>query len=165
MPARSALVCAVLLFQLSPPAAGQDALTPEKRADIERFLEVTDALAFGQQLSQAFTAQISNALATANPGAPPGLANAAREIVDAVISEELPGFTEQVILIYDRHFSHDEIRGFIEFYSTDLGRKAIRVLPQITQESMMAGQIWGQSLQPEIDRRLRAWLEQQGTER
>lgn len=158
---RTMIIGAILLSGLWLHAPAQQTPTAEKRADIERFLELTDALAFGQQLSQAFTAQMTNVLGAANPAAPPGLLDATRDIVDAVIADEMPAFAEEVVLIYDRHFTHDEIRGFIEFYSSDLGRKATRVLPQITQESMMAGQVWGQSLQPEIDRRVRAWMQEQ----
>ncbi len=51
--------------------------------------------------------------------------------------------SEKVIPIYDRHLSHEEIRGLIQFYETPLGRRLVKVLPQIMQESMAAGEEWG----------------------
>ncbi len=140
----------------------QSTLTVEKRADIETLLELTDALAMGTQVSQAFSAQIADAMRAANPPPPAGLVEAAQRIVDELIGESFPELTDGLVELYARHFTHDEIRGFNEFYASELGRKAIAVLPQITQESMMMGQLWGQSLQPEIDRRLRAWMAEQG---
>ncbi len=154
-------VCCVYPVQTFAQPA-QPALTAEKRADIETFLELTDALALGVQLSQAFTAQIANVMRSANPPPPDGVIEAMQRIVDELIGESLPELTDSLVELYDRHFTHEEIRGFNAFYASELGRKAIAVLPQITQESMAMGQLWGQSLQPEIDRRLRAWMVEQG---
>lgn len=156
------LACTALAFGFASQALAQSTLTNEKRADIVAFLELTDALSFGQQLSQAFTSQMAGVIRAANPAASPELVDAMRGIVDEVITEELPRFADEVVQIYDRYFTHEEIRDFIEFYSSDLGRKATRVLPDLTQESMMIGQAWGQSLQPEIERRMRAWMQDQG---
>lgn len=69
---------------------------------------------------------------------------------------------QEVVVLYDAHFSHDEVRGLIGFYSSELGQKTIRVQPQITPESMAAGQAWGQSLGPEIQQRVRARLAEEG---
>ena len=40
--------------------------------------------------------------------------------------------------------------------------KAISVMPQMAQEGMRAGQAWGQSLEPEIERRITARFEKEG---
>lgn len=140
----------------------QSTLTAEKRADIETLLELTDALALGTQISQAFTAQFANAMRSSSPPPPAGLIEAMQRIVDELIDDALPELTDSLVELYGRHFTHEEIRGFNAFYSSELGRKAVAVLPQITQESLMMGQVWGQSLQPEIEQRLRAWMAEQG---
>jgi len=66
--------------------------------------------------------------------------------------------------IYHRHFTHDEIKGLIAFYQTDLGSKTIRVMPALLQESMSAGQQWGQTLAPEIRRRVLERLKAEGVD-
>src|SRR5262249_13525167 len=41
--------------------------------------------------------------------------------------------------LYDKYFTNDEIKGLIEFYESPVGKKAIEVLPAITQEAMQRG--------------------------
>jgi uncharacterized protein len=48
--------------------------------------------------------------------------------------------------IYQKHFSEEEIRETIRFYRSPTGRKVIQTLPMVMQESMAAGQQWGQEL-------------------
>lgn len=48
------------------------------------------------------------------------------------------------VKVYRKHFTQQEINSLIAFYQTDLGKKAISVLPQITQEAMVYGQKVGE---------------------
>ena len=50
------------------------------------------------------------------------------------------------IPIYDKNFSHEDIRGLIAFYQTPLGATLIEKLPVIAQESMAAGMKWGEEI-------------------
>jgi uncharacterized protein len=145
-----------------PPAAAQDVAPNAKRADIERLLEMTRALALGEQMASAMTTQMANVVRSANPAIPPRVIDALSEVVDAVIAERLPEFQEQVIVLYDRHFEHEDIRGLMTFYDSPLGRKTIQLLPLITQESMELGRAWGASLGPEIEQRVMERLRREG---
>jgi uncharacterized protein len=48
----------------------------------------------------------------------------------------------RVVDIYVKHFTHDEVRALLDFYTTPVGRKVIRVMPMLAQESSAAGQRW-----------------------
>ena len=48
----------------------------------------------------------------------------------------------QMVPIYSRYYTREEIMGLIAFYETPLGRKLIKELPQILQESFAASQTW-----------------------
>jgi hypothetical protein len=48
--------------------------------------------------------------------------------------------------VYDKHFSSDELRQLLAFYRTPVGQKVLSTAPTITQESVMAGQAWGQRI-------------------
>jgi hypothetical protein len=50
------------------------------------------------------------------------------------------------IPIYDKYFSHEEIKGLIQFYQTPLGQKMLSVLPKMTAEIVDLGQQWGADL-------------------
>ncbi|PLK43845.1 DUF2059 domain-containing protein [Emticicia sp. TH156] len=55
-------------------------------------------------------------------------------------------FVELYIPIYDKHFSHQEIRDMIIFYETPTGKKLVEKTPMLLTESMNAGREWGQKM-------------------
>lgn len=134
----------------------------DKRADIERLLEMTGALAVGKQMADAIVGQLSQTLRRARPDIPERVLNALPEDVGAVLDANMPGLKAALIPLYDRHFSHQEIRDMIQFYNTDTGRKTIRVMPLLLHESMQLGQHWGESLGPELEQRIAARLKREG---
>lgn len=62
----------------------------------------------------------------------------------------MPGLYEQITQIYMDTYTHDEIKEIMKFYATPVGKKMIKVTPEITQKSMQIGQTWGMGLQPLI---------------
>jgi len=48
--------------------------------------------------------------------------------------------------IYDKNFSHEEVRNLIEFYRTPLGQKTVSVLPKLSGELQEEGRKWGEGL-------------------
>ena len=84
------------------------------------------------------------------------------EEVNAVIGANMPAFKQAIIPLYHKHFTDREIKERIRFYSTDVGQKAIRVLPLLVNESMQVGQRWGQALGPAIEQRIKARLKKEG---
>jgi hypothetical protein len=47
---------------------------------------------------------------------------------------------------YNNHYTHDEIKQLIAFYSSSIGRKVVEVTPLVAQETMVIGQSWGETL-------------------
>jgi len=79
------------------------------------------------------------------------------EFLASVDSDEL---VELVVPIYVRHLTIEEMKAAIEFYSSPVGRSLIEKLPAISQESMVAGQAWGEQIGRELVERLQG-LEQE----
>lgn len=52
-------------------------------------------------------------------------------------------FTGMLADIYARHFTAAELRELIAFHQTPIGQRLIELQPQISRESMEAGQQWG----------------------
>ena len=139
-----------LVLTLMTPAlagAGTD-IAPEKEADIEKLLEITESLDMGQQMvDQLFAMQQS--VQTAVP----------QEVWDEIRAElDMTRMRPVIIAIWDRHFSHDDIRGLIDFYESPLGRKLIETQPAVMQESMAAGELWAR----QVLQRIRTKLAQKG---
>jgi len=60
-----------------------------------------------------------------------------------------------VVPIYDKHFSHEDVKELIKFYQSPIGQKLVREQPGIVTESMAAGQKWGQHIAADVLKRLR----------
>lgn len=62
--------------------------------------------------------------------------------------------TEMLVPIYNKHLTHEDIKGLIAFYETPAGRKLLAVMPQMHQESRTAGEIWGREFARTVQERL-----------
>jgi len=152
------LVCAGAIW--TQAAFAQSA--SEKRADIERLLAITEAAAITQQMSQLMTAQLKDVVRASNPNIPQQVLDALPEAIDDVLEENIPSLMSQMADIYDQHFTHEDIRALIGFYSSAVGRKLVEAQPAIAQQSAAAGQAWGMSLGPQIEQRIRQRLQDEG---
>ena len=149
------------------PTIAAETISAEKKTDIKKLLSVTNALGFGKIMAQGMTKHLTEALKKARPDIPEKMFDVLAEEVNNTIDEamvEKDGLIDLVIPVYDKHFSHDEIKGLISFYETPLGRKAISTMPTMTQESIVIGQRWGQSLGPIIEKRVKARFKKKGIE-
>ena len=163
MKVRRCVALFVVLLSISANViAAEQKVSPEKRAAIEKLLEVTGALELGQRFSSVLVTQMTNTLRATHANIPQKALDILPEVVNGVVAENIGTFKETVIQIYDEHYTLEDVEGLNQFYSTDLGRKVIRTLPLILQESMVAGQKWGQGLGPEIGRRVQARFQKEG---
>jgi hypothetical protein len=132
------------LLALASPLRAQEGNTKEQ--DIRRPLELTGSTKLAEQvMDQMMAAFQQNA---------PGIE---KEFWDSFRAEiDTEGLVRMTIPIYDKHFTHEEIRQLIAFYQTPLGAKLIEKLPAIAQESMAAGMEWGQELGQKVAAKLQA---------
>lgn len=64
--------------------------------------------------------------------------------------------TDIITSIYKKHFTLDELRQYIAFYNTPLGKKVASVTPSIQKESLDLGQEIGANIAIEIIEELKA---------
>jgi uncharacterized protein len=69
---------------------------------------------------------------------------------------------EQVAVLCARNFTADELREAVAFYRGPTGQKIVQKLPAITQESILIGQRWGQSIGGELRGRMIDELRKRG---
>ena len=55
----------------------------------------------------------------------------------------------EIVPLYSRHFTVDEMKAITEFYRTPAGKKALQAMPQLMMESMQIGQ---KLMQPRVQR-------------
>lgn len=144
-----------------------DELTPEKRDDIKKLMVVTGSSQIGDQLGGVVMESIIKSVKSARPDVPDRVFTVIKNELMALFKERMDapgGLFERVIPIFDKYYTHSEIKGLLAFYQTDLGRKAIEVMPKATSESIVVGQAWGESLGPEIVKRIEQALKKEGIE-
>lgn len=59
-----------------------------------------------------------------------------------------------MVPIYQKHFTHNDIKAFIAFYESEAGRKLAQKTPVITEEAMQVGQQWGAEMATKIIKKI-----------
>ena len=67
-----------------------------------------------------------------------------------------------IAVVYARNFTAAELRQVSAFYRSPVGQKFLEKMPTITQESMQAGQKWGQMVAGEMRGRIIEELRKRG---
>ncbi|HET9228001.1 MAG TPA: DUF2059 domain-containing protein [Thermoanaerobaculia bacterium] len=117
------------LLALGNPLQAQEGNTKEQ--DIRRMMELTGAAKLAEQIMDQMIVALNQ------EGTDKAFWDSLRAEFDtqSLLSKTIP--------IYDKHFTHEEIKGLIAFYESPLGSKLIEKLPAVTQESMAVGMEWG----------------------
>ncbi len=132
------ILCVVCIFSL---ATGGN-----KQKDIEKILTLTGSAQMAVQVIE----QMVGAFKQTMPNAP-------AKFWDDFMKEVDPNdLVKLMVPVYDKHFTHDDIKQLIKFYESPIGKKFLEKTPMITQESMTAGQQWGQQLAARVPEKLQA---------
>jgi len=145
------------------PAAAQPAAAPAQ-----------DALAAARELVQVARAadQVKQLLPSLVQALKPAVVQGRPQVerdFDAFVpvlldnmNSRMTELAEQIVLIYARNFTPEEMREMTRFYRTPVGQKLLEKLPTVTQESMRAGQAWGQRIGAEVQNRMIEELRKKG---
>jgi len=135
----------LLLAAACAGARGQEAAgqaNEEKLRDIRRLLQLNGS---GQASVQVFEHMLPN-MRNIFRGLFDNLPAKSRELAVRIMEEETRrSFTaermvEELIPIYDRHLTAEEIKSLITFYESPAGRKFVSVVPFIIRESAGVGE-------------------------
>lgn len=116
-----------------------------KQQDIHKLLVLSGSGDLGVQTMKQLTQIYSQML----PNVPQKFWEEFAKEVDA------NSLIELIVPIYDKHFTHEDVKGLIEFYQTPVGKKLIAVQPLLTQESQQAGEKWGMEIGQKVAERLK----------
>src|SRR5687768_885576 len=94
------LLFAALSLVGAPVAA--DELSPQKRADIERLLEMTGATRIGRQMAALSAAHMTQSLRQSHPQIPPRALDVLPEEVEAVFAANIGAFLAAIVPVYHR---------------------------------------------------------------
>lgn len=77
-------------------------------------------------------------------------------------SERKGEMLESIAGIYSTKFSEADLKELAKFFSDGVGKRFIEKQPEVVQESMIAGQKWGESIGREIEDKMRDELKKRG---
>ena len=102
-------------------------------------------LRYDPQMANVVAAQLLDQLKRTKPDTPERASVIVREQLATEFTRMLDGsgsIHDELVLIYAKHFTRDELTKLIDFYKTPLGRKALTEMPAISQESAAAAVRW-----------------------
>ncbi len=121
-----------------------DAAQKAKLEDIRKLFAATGSADIAVQIMN----QMVESFKTTMPNVPEKFW---QDFMKEVKSDDL---IEMIVPIYDKYLTHEEIKGLLGFYQSPVGKKFVSVLPQVTQESYLAGQKWGTELSEKVIKKL-----------
>jgi hypothetical protein len=118
--------------------APADKVDPAKEAAVRHLMEITQTSKLGDNIASFISNQVRSGISRGiAPDALPKFMDsfnqkfAATGVASAVTNEMIP--------IYARAFSMEDIQGLIQFYESPLGQRVVKSLPEVVQESQAAG--------------------------
>jgi uncharacterized protein len=121
----------------SPAQSGElatGAIDPAKEADIRALLELVGARDQVQDSMTRAAEQYREKLLETASNNPQGQAFVNTVITGYQKKFDVDAVTEQLISVYDKHYSDEEIKGLLQFYGSPLGQKVAAESPKIGRE-------------------------------
>jgi hypothetical protein len=167
--------CLVLILCLTslPLAFAQQPNDPATKEDVQQLLELQSSRksidlameAVKQQLPALIKGARSKDLPNATPEDLARLNAFTSDLLDKTLrTMPYDELMQAMVPAYQHHYTHAEIQGLIQFYSSPLGKKMIAEMPGIVAESMQATmpiiQKWQKSQMAELQKSTEAFARQ-----
>jgi len=126
-----------------------------KEADIRSLMELVGARDTMEDATNRQTEQFRETLTASIPDNERG-----QQFVNAFAAGYGKKFnpdevTDQLVAIYDKHFTDEEIKGLLQFYGSPLGQKVAAEMPKINAETQAANRAVGSRVAKEVLQDLR----------
>src|SRR6266852_4687793 len=120
------------------PAQANGSIDPVKEADIRSLMELVGARDLVQDGASSAVEQSREKLVATVPNNDKGQAFVSTFAASYQKKFDLDQVTDQLVGIYDKHFTEDEIKGLLQFYGSPLGQKMAAEMPKIGRETQAA---------------------------
>jgi uncharacterized protein len=140
--------------QPAPAATTQHApeqkIDPTKEADIRHLLEVTGAKELGAQAEAQMMAQMREQMKS-DMAHLFSDSERSQKFMDTFFQRfqsrfNMDALLEQLIPIYDKYFTDQDIKSLIHFYETPVGQRALKAMPLVMHDSLTIGSQFGQKI-------------------
>jgi hypothetical protein len=149
---RRLLGSALILLVAAAPALAQAKVDADKEKKIRRVLEITGT----QRMMSQMAGQMIASFKKAQPNVPEEFWNRFEQKFG---SDDL---IDQLIPVYDKYYSRQDLDGLVAFYESPLGQKLLKTMPQVMADSMQIGQAWGKQKAEEVMKELKEYEAKRG---
>jgi len=120
------------------PSQPADKVDPEKDAAIRHLMDITETSKLGDNIATYLKGQVHDGVGRAIG---PEKVDAFMGTFNRKFSATSPttAVTDAMVPIYAKAFSMEDIQGLIQFYESPLGQRVVKALPDVVQQSQMAG--------------------------
>ena len=113
-------------------------LDPAKDAAIRHLMDITEVSNMGQNIQNYITQQVQEVAGRAVG------AGKVQKFMDTFSAQfnantSPSAVTDAMVTIYAKNFSIEDIQGLIQFYETPLGKRVVKTLPEVSQQSQRMG--------------------------
>jgi len=120
------------------PAQSSPAIDPAKEADIRSLMELVGARDLVQDGANNAIEQSREKLIATVPNNEKGQAFVNAFAASYQKKFDVDEVNEQLVAIYDKHYTDEEIKGLLQFYGSPLGQKVAAESPKINREIQAA---------------------------
>ena len=143
------LICFIII-----DLKAQDSLSADKQKNIRLLLELTDVLKIGREIGRSIIHERLLSIELTDKEIPDSIYYDLKEDVidffdEAMVTEN--GLVDDLIKIYHKYYSADEIKELITFYKTETGKKTVTIMPLLFRESSTAIKNWCENLVPYME--------------
>ena len=131
-------------------------IDPAKDADIRSLMELVGAHDQVEDAVSNFGEQYREKLLATVPNNDKGQAFVTSFIESYQKKFDVDQLTEQLVVIYDKHYTDDEIKTLLQFYGSPVGQKVAAETPKINREIQAASRTTGSKAAKEALQALRA---------
>jgi hypothetical protein len=122
----------------APKPAATKSIDPQKDSDIRSLLELIGARDMIQEAAATSTEQYRQKLISLAPND-----DKAQESVNSYLAVfqkqfDADALADQLVAVYDKHYSDEEIKGMLQFFGSPLGQKVAAEMPKISKEVQLA---------------------------
>lgn len=129
--------------QAAAQTVAKKPIDPVKEADIRALLELVGARDMVQDGVTASAEQYREKLLATVPNNEKGQAFVTSFVDNYQKKYDTDQVSEQLVGIYDKHYSEEEIKGLLQFYGSPLGQKVAAEMPGISKEIQAAARTEG----------------------
>jgi hypothetical protein len=126
------------------------AIDPAKEADIRSLMELVGARDLVQDGANTAIEQSREKLLATVPNNEQGQAFVNAFATSYEKRFDVDQVTDQLVAVYDKHYTDDEIKGLLQFYGSPLGRKFAAEMPKITSEIQDADRAVGTQVAKDV---------------